>query len=94
MRFLTMVKSKEPCGQPPQAQEIQRRTHVFGNQLDQPVHEGGVDELTGAQIRQDPDREALGGERARVNVSEQNALGEVKRPHRDRGIRMPGRRRG
>ena len=65
-------------GQPPEAQEIQRRTRVFGNKLDQPIHEGRVHELTGAQIRHDPDRETLSGERARVNVSEQNALGKVK----------------
>ena len=45
---------------------------------EQPLHEGRVHELTGAQVRHDPDRETLSGERARVNVSEQNALGKVK----------------
>ena len=41
----------------PEADEFQRRPGVFGDNLQQAVHQRRLDQLAGAQIRQDPYRE-------------------------------------
>ena len=67
----------------PEADELQRRPGVLRNNLQQAVHQGRLDQLAGAQIRHDPDREAARRERLPVDLGEQDALGKIERPDRD-----------
>jgi len=67
----------------PEANELQCRPRVLRDNLQQAVHQGGLDQLTGTQIGQDPDREAGRRERLPVDLGEQDALGKIERPDRD-----------